>query len=647
MTPLRFVLLLAAVLTVATAVKPLHIDDTYAYERAKRIVEEPLDPSGFEVYWRQWPQPGTESPWPLLIPYWLAGGIAISGDHPWVWKLWFFPFHCIFVWALYSVFRRFVGWRSRLLTVAAALSPTLLPGWNLMLDLPTLGLILTAVCLFARAIDHDDIRLAIAAGIASGAASQSKYNGLVAFGIVLLYAVLNRRLGWGLVSTAVGSALFWGWELWLWSLYGESQFLWALRASFPGKWSKFELATALAPILGATLSWAALLPVATSRRALALTIGGATALVAALGSLAWRPHEPLVLTLVGIALFCALAVSIWRLAKPIKLRDLERHRTSIFLFAWLGLELATYFAVSPFGAVRRTQGLAIVTLLLIGRALAKTQPEPCIRAVRVAAACGIALGLGYQGLDLYEARVSRTAARESATLALSPGGEGWYTGHWGFAFYAESEGLSPIVPDHSEIGHRDRIVVPQTVARQRIDEADPDFELVQELYWDDALRLTTMGGYYSGRYPIRHRSGPRFVTKIYEARQGLTPRTPWSANFMAQWLRDYQHWASSSRAFPRVEQFLREGDRSTRVKIARALRDCGPTVSALAPAVADLLGEASPAAQIAALEALGALGNDDPNIVQKIEASTRHPREDIRTAATAALVELRVTQPAL
>src|SRR5262249_22634325 len=89
--------------------------------------------------------------------------------------------------------RRFARGLEMPLVFMAVLSPTLLPSFNLMLDVPALALGLTAVVLFIRAADRSSRRGALVAGLVARLAMQTQYTPVPVPGLMLLYAWLSRR----------------------------------------------------------------------------------------------------------------------------------------------------------------------------------------------------------------------------------------------------------------------------------------------------------------------------------------------------------------------------------------------------------------------------------------------------------------------
>lgn len=83
MTHWRAALLAALALTAANALKPLVIDDPVYIEFARQALAHPSDPYGFEVYWYKTPEPAIGFGWvPPVLSYWMAGAIAVFGEHP-------------------------------------------------------------------------------------------------------------------------------------------------------------------------------------------------------------------------------------------------------------------------------------------------------------------------------------------------------------------------------------------------------------------------------------------------------------------------------------------------------------------------------------------------------------------------------------
>src|SRR5262249_6883491 len=177
----------------------------------------------------------------------------------------------------------------------AVLSPTVLPGINLMLDVPAVALTVTAVALFLRATDRNSPSLAVAAGAVAALAMQTKYTGFVAVPGLVGGGFVYRRPLLGLLAGAVAVGLFAGWGgVFAWGLKGTPLLYHPRRGAAAG--SKLKLFSPLVALLGALAAPVALVGLAglgLPRRWLAVA---AAAVVAGFVLLARVPEDSAVLT---------------------------------------------------------------------------------------------------------------------------------------------------------------------------------------------------------------------------------------------------------------------------------------------------------------------------------------------------------------
>ena len=94
------ILLVAALLSGANAIKPLVVDDTAYVEFARQVAERPTDPYGFEIFWNAAPEPANHVLAPPVLLYWHAASLALVGEHPVLWKLSLLPFALLLAYAL-------------------------------------------------------------------------------------------------------------------------------------------------------------------------------------------------------------------------------------------------------------------------------------------------------------------------------------------------------------------------------------------------------------------------------------------------------------------------------------------------------------------------------------------------------------------
>jgi len=393
---------LAIIVTLANAAKPVVVDDTAYLAYARHIAQHPLDPYGFTIHWYTFPEPAMDVLAPPVLPYWLALGIGLFGEHIFLLKLWLFPFLWCFTYSLDVLLRRFARGTERFALPLIVLSPAVLPTVNLMLDIPAAALGLAALAMFMAACDRDDWKRAMLAGLIAGLAMQTKYTGLVATAAILWYGFLTRRkIRPTIVAGAVAAMIFVAWEGLLLLKYGESHFLHHLaeqREASGSLWhwwgEKLDLLPGLAGHLGCLGIAIALLAAhslgLSNRRTVIVAVFWSlfVALVLLTPGVAirarnvWRPVGTFALI---AALSCAYVL--WVHRKPLRLRPPK------FVIGWVLLELAGYFALTPFPAARRVIGYTIASGVLVARLASRRQRIDSARAPpRWLLAFGISIG---------------------------------------------------------------------------------------------------------------------------------------------------------------------------------------------------------------------------------------------------------------
>jgi hypothetical protein len=538
--------------------KPLHIDDAAYYHYAVQIAAQPFDPYGFEILWYSKPQPANQVLAPLVVEYWWALAYRLFGEQPWLWKLWLLPFSVLFVTALYCLLRRLAGgleWQLLLLTV---LSPAFLPSLNLMLDVPALALSLAALALFLAACDRGaktgtrllkcnsrvpifargTCVLSLLAGLMAALAMQTKYTALLTPAVMALYGVLFGRVLLALVAALMAGLLFASWEVFLAYQYGESHFLFHLHNASSSLAQKLQLAPPLLSQFGGLTAAVCLLGLAAlGCRQRTLVRAGMGMLVGYLlvllvpdrwAAVRWLANgEPqriaisdLVFAAIAVSLFgtvLTLLARLWRSPGIVAQKPCVERRLNWFLLAWLGLELAGYFAMTPFPAARRVLGLVVVSTLLFGREAARSCSERTRRVLGGITLSGMALGFGYYALDLDEALTQKQAV-EAIVRQVHPeaGGSIWYVGHWGFQYYAERAGMKPVIPTTTLLRAGDYLVIPDAhVIQQSI--ALPQEALRLEGWYCKTrlLPLRMIPCFYGGTAPLDHADGDALRVRIY------------------------------------------------------------------------------------------------------------------------------------
>lgn len=519
--PWVWLLALASVSTVLNALKPLCIDDPVYCEVAAQMARRPLDPYGFQF------SDGSSANHvlaPPVLPYWLAIGMRLCGPHPLAWKLWLLPVAVLLVLAVYRLARRFAPGLALPLTVMVVLSPAVLPAWNLMLDVPALALGLFSLNLFLDACDRGAAGLAAWAGLCAGVAMQTKYTAFVVPATFVVYALLVRKPRLGLLAGALAASVFVLWEAYTAARYGESHFLYGLRARGGDVFGRAKhLALPLLGLLGGLSPALGLLGlVALGARGRRVLLAGA---VVALGFIVlaavpeshaalWRDpstgRSPLTLNSAVFGFFGAMVcfVTVLSAARLSRRGDWS----DLFLASWLALEVAGYFALSPFPATRRLLGVIVAATLLAGRLAALGRPrERLVWAVTIG---GVVLAFGFQAVDVCDARAARAAAERAGRWVRDRDAAAviWYRGDWGFCYYAERAGLRPLAAGRTP-QPGDWIVIEQ--GHGSLDGVGRPLERNGEIQVGGGPPLRTVPCYYDGRTALEHRDGPRCVAAIY------------------------------------------------------------------------------------------------------------------------------------
>ena len=556
----------AVLFCLANAFKPAVIDDTAYLWFANQIALTPSEPygpppDGFRLIWYDRGQSAYTLLAPQVVPYWIGLGIALFDDNLVFVKLWLLPFCLLFTSGLYSIVRRFAPGLEKTLMALTVVSPTFLPSLNVMIDVPAIALNLTTIAVFCRALDGPKPcwRLVVMAGLTAGLAAQTKYTGATSLAVILLYGLTRRQRLAPLLAIAIAVSLFIGWEAYLSHAYGRSHFLLHLEKqrssnlpNGPEAAKTIEFAAMLEKKADMTIPLFGFLgglglpmiPLfllgmrfrSRNVRIVAATLYAAFLLLMLLPG-RWsefyrderHPHVEvtfgtLLMGLAGLWFGLTLAGCTLVLALKGNLR-IRRSGPCWFLIGWLLIELLAFYALSPFAATRRVMGIMVATTVLLGRLLATIRDPNTIRLVHRLCACGVGIGLIYAWTDYRDAVAERDALKACVNhiRAESPANARvWFTGHWGFQYYGEREGLRAIYPCESMIEAGDWIIIPDTPPRPyaqplRLEMPFAQKQYVVEIF--DAWPLSTNPIYYDGYMPIRRHDGGRLRIAVFRANQ--------------------------------------------------------------------------------------------------------------------------------
>jgi 4-amino-4-deoxy-L-arabinose transferase-like glycosyltransferase len=545
------------------------VDDTAYLAFARHISAQPFDPYGFTFFWYTVPDDAFEIICPPVVPYWLALGIALFGEQPALLKLWLYPFLFLFAWSARELLRGFARGSQDGMLPPIVLSPAILPTVNLMLDIPALALGLAAIVLFIRSTERSSWHLAVASGLVTGLAMQTKYTALLIPPAIGWFGITHwRASGLKLSAIAVATALvvFSGWESLLVAKYGRSHF------AFHVSDQQSSMASESRSLNEFIQEKSYLVPPLTGYLG-CLGIGNGLLAIAALGlprravvtiafiwsaGFCWIIFTPSHWSMIFIpqmAIDTSFVSTFWQTSGALVLLSLvvaallltirvrnrlgfRCNQDSLFLAGWLLIELGGYFALTPFGAARRVIGLVVVGGFLTSRLMNRLgRIHPNRHGSRWIIAFPIAIAVAVAAIDTLDAYPEKVCAERCALLVAdrNDGATAWFAGHWGFQYYCTRAGMSQIVPGQTILSAGDFLVLP-------IHPDDPGFyrphigsvpirpphwavEKIQEVIWNDPLAAQTVPNFYGGVDPVIGRDHPRLRVIVYRViREWKVPR---------------------------------------------------------------------------------------------------------------------------
>jgi hypothetical protein len=544
-------LALAALVTLANAVKPVTVDDAAYLTYARHMAGDPSNPYGFSMFWWARPEPAMDVLCPPVLPYWLAIGMKLFGEVPFLLKLWLFPFIYLLAWSLRSLLVIFARGVNPLVLPLLVLSPAVMPTVNLMLDVPALALGLGSIVAFIRGVNSSRPALGVCAGILAAIAIQTKYTAFVAPAVIAWYGLTHPRFALPAVAALVLCVrLLTEWEWAMTVKYGASHF-WHHANGFAGApptsaarvtaiiEDKSELIPPLIGQLGGLAVGDGLLA-ASALRALRPWLGHVSVLwCLGFALLALLPrHWTQITPEIGLSnIYWQIGGWVWisactgcilllafRVRKGLGVR---LNSVTWFLLGWFAIEVIAAVALTPFPAARRVLGVSLVLGLVAARASSRVQRIRC-HGGPPAWLFGVGIGAGmiFAAIDMLDAFPEKACAIRSAELTVErpAGSTVWYIGHWGFQYYCETNGMKPFIPGQTIASLGDYVVLPvypdetgfyRPYAGFAISEPALQAALVAEIVWHDWLSAQTIPNFYGGGEPISGRDAARLRVRIY------------------------------------------------------------------------------------------------------------------------------------
>lgn len=530
--------LVPVILLAPFCTKGFHIDDTHFLRMAQHLHEHPLDYFGYSIHWNGHVGPGFETNYnPPGVGYLLAlmGGIFGWSE---------VPLHLAFAFVagLTSLGIYRLGQRLGVQALLASLVASLMPGYivsgsTLMSDMPALGLYVWSLYLWVGGVEDNRSSRLIAGALLMGLCAVTKYFGITAVALAAVYALWRRKKpGLWCVALAAPPLMLFLYSLHAKAVYGRNHFL------FAGEFARtvrdyldhalIERIITVVPYFGVIALPCLLLLMLRSNRSgrIALAVGlaasgviGATAGLFA-GVAAFYDVEPgrapWYVGFAAIGGFLGLVIVVTAVREVVVRRD----AASGVLALWLIGTLVYAVAVAPILGARVLLPALPAVALLCSRGIAGLCRQPTFgeRLFGMAAwSLAAALAVGALVGDYVASERDRRAAQHAAQLAMAYDGPLFYTGTWGFQYYAEEGGAQPLVaqrvdgePKEFSLVPGMLVVVPQMygamVMPADIAEVVEEFAFVETwplATWDAKSRAGFYGEFL-GRLPIAF-DGPR------------------------------------------------------------------------------------------------------------------------------------------
>jgi 4-amino-4-deoxy-L-arabinose transferase-like glycosyltransferase len=458
--------------------KPYHIDDTAHLEIARSIAAHPLHPMTGMLNWGGIDEPIYRTNNPHLYFYLLAVWGSLFGFCEATMHALQALLALAAILLFYGIARQLVPANAIWLTGMLALGPSFAVEQNLMLDVPLLSLWLlffNALILGADADISGQRHRFLVAALACSAALLVKYSSLVLL-LILVVVIVHEcrwRFSWAaLVPLAVVAA----WSLFNYFDYGGIHIL---RRPGGGEHGFYEhvFYTPLSRFVACMMTLGAITPfglvlimrLVPLLRRWGPIIYSTTALLFALLVMAVatdRLGELLADKALRAAFLVNAAVMMFAVAM-VSRRQLAARRTSLspnpadarllILLLWIAGHLSFYSLFAPAMAIRHLL-LVLPAVLLVGALLWPARLPRADATFGLATSVALSVALGWADWSF------ATFLRNEAMLiraTLPAEARVWFTGHWGWQWYAARAGLRQVDVARAEFAPGDFLVVPR------------------------------------------------------------------------------------------------------------------------------------------------------------------------------------------
>ncbi|HET6922862.1 MAG TPA: hypothetical protein VFI16_06915 [Anaeromyxobacteraceae bacterium] len=435
---------LAALVLVPFLDKAFTVDDTVFLRQGEHAVQDPLHPSAFQMIWadvpaRVSPTSGTVMAW-LLVPAILAGGSERVAHLAQLAML------ALALLATVSLGLRLglsPGWASASGLLLAATPAVLGMAGTAMADVPAMSLGVLGLERLVAWRQERRLHQAVLAAALLGFAPMTRPHLFLALGVGALLLVGDflepdswRKTGWRLWVPLAAAPLLTALLMLLTRDPSPNAAGLVAAAGQTSAWGRvptnlvaFSSHWVLA--LPLALPWALLRPLRLLQRWWVLLLGAA-----AMGLLLVLSRRPGVPTQWFIAPIAGLGFAVlWDvLADGWERRDGPQLALGLWLL--VALVATPYFQVPS----KFLLASAPAAALLVARQASRGHGRAPALALGATCALGLALGVAILRADAAFAGLGRDAARALIAPQVAAGRPVWFTGHWGFQWYAEKAG---------------------------------------------------------------------------------------------------------------------------------------------------------------------------------------------------------------
>jgi len=457
-SPLLFLAIVTAIALLPFLGKAFTMDDPLFLWAAQHIVEDPGNPYGFNLNWYGRTQTMSfVMQNPPLTSYALALASEIVG---WSEGALHFAFAFIAFAAVAGTWSLARGMTARPLLAAVltlAMPFFLVSATNVMSDVPMVACFVWALALWRRGLEENREWMLWLAALLAGAAGLFKYFGIAAVPLMLVYALMRRRIPYHLMLPL---AIFGAYELATHAITGAAQYVQVERTN-PGAKTLLMLsfmgggAIALlffAPLVVRRRWW--WIPVAVLAAAIVLVvINGAPAL----------PVQFTLFVAAGLGVFVLAALNV------------RRDADSILLLLWI-VGTAVFAAYVNWTVNARSLLPMIPAVAILIAKYVNANRNAIIAATAATAAVGAIVAFA----DQQYANAQRDAARQLMNHYAGDGHRMWFEGHWGFQYYMQRAGAVPFGFDETLHG-KDLLITPSTNTLLLNDVQRPPHRVVEVL----------------------------------------------------------------------------------------------------------------------------------------------------------------------